>query len=308
MTEWLKLSTELSAGPYEVGKPFRLTITAEHPAGRIALLPESLSLGDALAERTVARHHTRTGDDKVEVDRYDLELLAFDSGDHTVPSIEMAFGSTTAATNPVTIQVASGLAAEEQVVASSTIPQAIAELEKMVAPNPPPREVLVEDHTMLWIGGGVVAAIVAALVGRVIYKQVRRATRPLYGVAPPPPRRPPHEVALERLEALRKSSYLADSDAKLYYVELSEILRAYVGARFDFDSVELTVVELTAALRGMRTPGLDLSNLQRVLDEADLVKFAKYKPDDTQAHSALNASFEIVERTAPAEEVLDATG
>jgi len=35
-----------------------------------------------------------------------------------------------------------------------------------------------------------------------------------------------------------------------------------------------------------------------MLNDADFVKFAKYLPTDTEAHSALNGSFELIERTA----------
>ena len=101
------------------------------------------------------------------------------------------------------------------------------------------------------------------------------------------------------LEALRTQDHLARRDFKGFFVELSEILRWYVGAQYGFESVELTVAELSGELAKRRTPGLDLAHLRRVLDEADLVKFAKYAPDDLHAHAALNAAFEVVERTTP---------
>ena len=76
----------------------------------------------------------------------------------------------------------------------------------------------------------------------------------------------------------------------------------HLGQRYSFDSVELTVIELLTVLRGLRTPGLDLGNLEKILNEADFVKFAKYKPTDVEAHTAINSAFELVERTAKKEE------
>jgi hypothetical protein len=87
---------------------------------------------------------------------------------------------------------------------------------------------------------------------------------------------------------------------KEFYVELSEILRAYAGGRWGFDSVELTVEELIVELRSRFLAGLDLVLLERVLKEADFVKFAKYVPSAIEAETAINGAFSIVDHTRPA--------
>ena len=299
---WLTATAEVSppeGGELVVGSTFSLVVEARHPPGGVALLPEGLPLPDGLAERLPQRRHVRRTEGDVEIDAYHLELLALDTGDLEIPALKLAFSSTEARTAPVTVTVGSGLLEEERAVASSTIPQALAELERMAAPNPTPRTILVEDHRPLWAAATLLGALFAALLILYVVRRVRRAARPLVGAEAPPPPRPAHEVALERLEALRTQDLLAKRDFKGFYIELSEILRWYVGAQYDFESVELTVAELSAELAKRRTPGLDLAHLRRVLDEADLVKFAKYAPDEVHAHAALNAAFEVVERTTP---------
>jgi hypothetical protein len=144
--------------------------------------------------------------------------------------------------------------------------------------------------------GGLVLALCTFFLVRALAKRKRSI---LVAQAPAPPPRPAHEVALERLEALRRAGHLDRGEHKDFYIELSEVLRAYAGGRYGFESIELTVAELIDALRLHETPGLDLLQLKRILDEADLVKFAKYLPGDVAAQTALNGAFELVERTRP---------
>lgn len=289
----------------KVGEPFRLIIEASHPSGGIALVPESLPLPDSLAERPEQRRHLRTQNNTQETDRYEIELIAFEAGEFEIPAIEIAYSATVAKTRELRVSVGTDLSDQERAIASSTLAQAMAELEKMAAPNPGTQDIMVEDFTTLYVLGGLLIALIAFFLGRWIYRKYQRAKEEQREAAPPPPPRPAHEVAFERLEDLRTSSYLQNDNYKAYFVELSEILRGYVGSRYDFDSVELTVYELIAALRGRRTPGLDLAQLERMLNDADFVKFAKYLPSDTEAHSALNGAFEMVEKTAKKEEPSD---
>jgi len=296
----VQVETELKlpAQGVKVGSSFHLIIEAKHKTGGIALIPESLSLPESIAERVEQRRHLRTKDQEQEIDRYEVELVAFEPGEFDIPPIEVAYSSTVASTRPLKLLVSSDLTEQEQLIASSTLPQAIAELEKMAAPNPGSVDIMVEDFTLVYAFGAIILALLGLIVGRWLYRKYQQSQKEQAEAVPVVPARPAHEIAFERLEALRTSDYLANNDFKSYFVELSEILRSYVGARYEFDSVELTVFELIACLRDLRTPGLDLAQFERMLNDADFVKFAKYLPTDTEAHSALNGSFELIERTA----------
>jgi len=303
VSDWLKITAEvvIPQGGLTVGSPFTLVVEARHPPGAVALLPEALPLPEALAERIKQRKHVRRAEGDAEVDRYELELLAFDAGEQTIGPIELAFGSTKAVSRDLVIDIASGLAEAEQPVATSTLPEAMAELERMAATNPPPRAVMVEDYSLVYGAGALFGLLVGFLLVRRLLRRWKQR-EVVVEAPPPPPPRPAHEVALERLEALREDDPMAQGEHKTFWVALSEILRAYVGDRYTFDSVELTVAELAAQLRTMRTPGLDLAVLEKILNEADLAKFAKYVPSDAEAHSALNGAFDVVERTRAREE------
>ncbi len=240
--DWLKVQAHVDAGDaggIRVGEPFHLVIEAHHAPGELALLPEDLPFDDKIAERKTARRHTRSGDQKTETDRYDLELLAFDSGDVTIPRIPLALGSTRAETNAIALDVTTHFSEAEMPIATSTRVEAMGELEKMAAGDPDPKAVLVDDYRPIWISAIVLGAALFALVA---YRLHRRKKEALEAIpAPPPPPRPAHEVALERLAALRQGGHIERGELKPYFVELSEILRAYVGQRYGFESLELTI-------------------------------------------------------------------
>ena len=302
-TEWLSAKAEVppppgdgGSGSFVVGVPFRVSVEAKHNPGGIALIPEKLSLPEALAEREGARRHLRREESGEQIDRYELELIAFEPGDLSLPSIRLAFGSTVAETRPLEIHVVSGLDEDEQKVASSTLAEAIEELEKSAAQNPSPRAVNIPDYRPLYAAGALVLGLVGALLVRGYLR--RRALR-AQAAAPPPPPRPADEVALERLAVLAKTDRSGPRLQKAFWVELSEILRGYVGARFGFDSIELTVAELFDALERHPTPGLDRATLRRLLDLADLAKFAKLITPDEDCQDALHRGQGLVEATRP---------
>jgi hypothetical protein len=285
-----------------VGEPIRLIVSARHAPGDIAILSEELGLPEAIGERKAARVHRRSTEtpatgEAAELDRYELEVIPFEAGELQIPKIALALGSTTAYTAALPLTVETGLKSDEALVASSTQAAAIAELDKLAAPDPPPRAISVPDYTLAAVLGGVVALAALALIARSVLsrKRIARASEP-----PPPPPRPAHELALERLAALERAGHVERGAFKEYYVELSEILRSYAGGRYGFESVELTVPELMDSLRARHTPGLDLALLDRILREADLVKFAKYQPPELEAKSAMNHAQSIVECTRPA--------
>src|SRR5213078_4236158 len=82
---------------------------------------------------------------------------------------------------------------------------------------------------------------------------------------------------------------------------VSEVIREYLGARFGFDSLELTTDELLAELRARaeRELGSRLAEIRGWLSACDLVKFAKISPSASEARGTLEAAIRIVSTTRP---------
>ena len=106
-------------------------------------------------------------------------------------------------------------------------------------------------------------------------------------------------MALEKLDALREDGMPDGGAKKGWYIELSEIMREYVGGRYGFDGLESTTEEIIVEMRGRKTAGLTQAELFRFLNECDLVKFAKYSPSEADDELAIDEAYRIVEVTTP---------
>lgn len=139
------------------------------------------------------------------------------------------------------------------------------------APSGPAMQVMVPDRRPLWIGAVALGVLLGAL-GMLLWRRSQPAPAP----PPPPPPRPPHELALERLDALAATDWLPTGQTLAWHLALSEILREYVGARFEFHAVESTTREVREQLDARRDQvGDHAAAIVHLLEEMDLVKFAR---------------------------------
>jgi hypothetical protein len=116
------------------------------------------------------------------------------------------------------------------------------------------------------------------------------------------PARPPEVVARERLAALQQSAWLADGEMKPFYIELTDILRRYLEGRFRISAIDRTTHELMRELKNSVVKRQDQAVIRDVLEESDMVKFAKSKPEARAAETALLSVADLVERTSVAAE------
>lgn len=96
----------------------------------------------------------------------------------------------------------------------------------------------------------------------------------------------PIEKATSLLQLLESKHLLEKGEVKEYYSELTDIARDYIEEAIEIPAKESTTSELIAALRvasnkkKLKLSKDTLEGLEKVLKQADLVKFAKSKPLD----------------------------
>ncbi len=121
---------------------------------------------------------------------------------------------------------------------------------------------------------------------------------------------PPYQEAMERLHKLDKKLLWQNNKVKKYYSELTEIVRSYIEKELKIQALEITTFELVHLLYdNNQTSTVNISKetikkLKVLLNEADLVKFAKSKPlsheieeDRRKAEDLLNELKPIIEET-----------
>ncbi len=153
-----------------------------------------------------------------------------------------------------------------------------------------------------WIGLGVVALLLAALVyGFIYWLRHRGEEGGIFSLSAP--KIPPHETALAELAALLASQLIAKREFKKYYSRLSEILREYIEHRIGVQALELSTFEIMRNLEESDFP-LEYDQLERVreiLDRSDLVKFAKMIPPEDWHLETVEMAKSFVEETKPEE-------
>ncbi len=117
---------------------------------------------------------------------------------------------------------------------------------------------------------------------------------------------PPYDRALLELKRLEKSKYLIQEEYKKYYSELTEIVRSYLEEDVHISALESTTDQLIAKLELMKDAGElkiedeTIRQFKRILDTADLVKFARSKPESSRAEEDRKAIEQIVIKTKEA--------
>jgi hypothetical protein len=269
-----------------VGDALHLSITAVGLATTPVILPENIELSP-FSELERRLEERALGDGKMRRE-FVLTIAAYQPGSLEIPAVEVTyFGKggqvLTARTQPIPVTITSLIANEP---------------EPKLKENAGPVPVIQRDYLYAYVAG----ALAAAGLGAALALLIRRRLRARAAHRPAPTPRPAHEVALERLDRL--GARLAGSDnLRPLIFELSEIIREYLGARFAFDSLELTTEELVFRLR-RRVPtqemrGFVLGEVEGWLAGCDLVKFAKVSPSMAEARGALETGIRIVESSRP---------
>jgi hypothetical protein len=143
------------------------------------------------------------------------------------------------------------------------------------------------------LGAGVVILIL--LIVYLIRKRRKRPASPL----PPRPKETPYEAAIRALKKMEEDKIWQQTDIKTYYTQVTDVLREYLEKQFSIPAMELTTDELMQQIKPVTILSQQKDTLQKVLSEADLVKFAKMQPTQEEEYFCLRHVIDIVEWTKP---------
>jgi len=271
-----------------VGDRFVLTLSAVHDLDTALAFPKLVGEMLPFEVIDVVIYPTDEGPDGA-VERRDVVITVFETGEHTIPELPfhavMPGGDTAVVyTEPL------------DVVIHSVIPPA--DLEGQPRPRDIKPPVDLPRAWWPWVVAVLVAAA-AALAWRFWRRwRTTRAERSVEeGPTPEERRLAAHVAALERLRLLRASRHLEENRIEPFYVELTDILRRYLGDRFSVPAIDRTTTELRPELTAAAIPEVDISWLTGLLERADLSKFARTAPSTDRALGDLGDVETFVERT-----------
>lgn len=147
---------------------------------------------------------------------------------------------------------------------------------------------------------GVRAITLLAVALFILYMGFRRARRRRWHAAPitrsPDHARNPYEIACTRLAEVDAEHWPARGAVVQHYEQVAGVLRLYLEDAFAVGATELTTSELADALPPeLRADGQE-TECRTLLNEADLVKFARLRPDESAARIFLAAAVRLLDR------------
>ena len=252
----------------KIGEQIEYKISVQAPADAAVVFPEGQTFG------ALEMVKTNPTDTLKEAGKFRLEkayyLTQFDEGKYSIPQQKIQISHKDFYTDSLLVEVHN--------VAVDTLKQPLYDAKPIAEVTSPS-----SSHLWLWIVGIVALLLTAAALYFFVFRKKKLSAEEERK------KLPPFERAIQDLKDLQNSKYLIESQHKAYYTRLTDIVKEYLEDEVHILAKESTTDELLAKINDLQQTGKlhlsaeTISNLKRVLQNADLVKFAKSKPSDNNA-------------------------
>lgn len=99
------------------------------------------------------------------------------------------------------------------------------------------------------------------------------------------------------MEELKKSNLLSEKKFKEFYTVISDIIRRYIENRYFIYALEMTTNQVCDNLYDATKEVEIVELVQEFLSSCDLVKFAKYIPEEDENKKIVELAFEFINKT-----------
>lgn len=282
-TNGVTVQTRLSPEPSNVGDLLQYEVIVAFPRGITVNLPTQLDFSPLHLVETQDAEVEATGESLRKT--FTITLQHFTPGEATIPAFELTTVDASGAVETVTVP--SKPFVVEALLANEVDPVRKGEDDPVSIAYPNERA---EIGIYATLGG-----IFLALLGWWLVRRMLRKPK----VVPAPPPLPAHEVALSALEELERGELMRDDDLVPFYLQLTEITKGYLQGRFGVPSLDRTTEEIRQVLvrNADAIAPLSADEVIAFLQRSDLVKFARFAPEDDEAGEALSEVRDMVERS-----------
>ena len=150
----------------------------------------------------------------------------------------------------------------------------------------------------------VLIGLLILLVIFVLYKFLMREKTEVVVVEKAKPKIAPHIIALKKLYDLNGKKLWQKNKVKMYYTDLSEIVREYIENRFNVPALEQTTIEIISSIQHKSEINSDQkAALKDLLQLSDMVKFAKFKTLADENSKMYESALNFIEVTKQIEEI-----
>lgn len=264
-----EVKVETNTKNIKIGEQIQYKVSVETPADTQVSFPEGQTFAPLEMVKTRAADTLRDGGKYRLVKEY--YLTQFDEGKYTIPSQKIRINNKDYFTDSLLVEV--------HTVAIDTLKQPLYDIK-------PIQEVKKPFTSYGWILTIIAAVLLLLIVAFVYFVFIRKKKFPFLQTQK---KLPPFDRAIQDLKELQNSKYLIQSQHKEYYTRLTDIVKVYLEEEVHILAKESTTDELLTKINLLQEKGKlnlnqeTITNLKRVLQTADLVKFAKNKPSDDNA-------------------------
>ena len=264
-----EVKVETNTKNIKIGEQIQYKVSVETPADTPVSFPEGQTFAPLEMVKTRAADTLRDGGKYRLVKEY--YLTQFDEGHYTIPSQKIRINNKDYFTDSLLVEV--------HTVAIDTLKQPLYDIK-------PIQEVKKPFTSYGWILTIIAAVLLLLIVAFVYFVFIRKKKFPFLQTQK---KLPPFDRAIQDLKELQNSKYLIQSQHKEYYTRLTDIVKVYLEEEVHILAKESTTDELLTKINLLQEKGKlnlnqeTITNLKRVLQTADLVKFAKNKPSDDNA-------------------------
>ena len=259
-----KVTTSIDSTKKKIGAEFKLTLKTDVDTLSKVKFPNAKFFGPLEVIQSYKIDTVKNGARYELIKKYGL--TQFDSGKYTIPRIPVLINGKPSFSDSIKVEVND--------VKVDTLKQKMYDIKDIAKVNSPLGSWWIYLLILLAIG----------VIGYFVYKFIKkRQSQPKVEAIV---YTSPIEKATSLLQQLEKKELWQKGEIKNYYSELTDIARNYIEEEIHIPAMESTTSELIEGLRkAAKQQKLKLSNetvenLEKVLKQADLVKFAKVKPLD----------------------------
>ena len=264
-----EVKVETNTKNIKIGEQIQYKVSVETPANTPVSFPEGQTFTPLEMVKTRAADTLRDGGKYRLVKEY--YLTQFNEGNYTIPSQKIRINNKDYFTDSLLVEV--------HTVAIDTLKQPLYDIK--------PIQEVKKPFTSYGLILTIIAAVLLLLIVAFVYFLfIRKKKFPFLQTQK---KLPPFDRAIQDLKELQNSKYLIQSQHKEYYTRLTDIVKAYLEEEVHILAKESTTDELLTKINLLQEKGKlnlnqeTITNLKRVLQTADLVKFAKNKPSDDNA-------------------------
>ncbi len=261
-----------------VGDVFTLTLSVSHPDDHHIVFPEVPSEWGDFEVRRTTHLPTEVDDDGTLISAVRIEAALFAPGIHSTPALSVAVRRPDGT-------VINRPARPIDIVVASVLAEGANELRGIRPQAEVPFPVI-----WPWAVGGAMTLAMLVLLGGYYWRQ-RAAEQTLFVSHSA---LTPLEAALEALDRIQMLDLPAESRYTEHYALVADCLRSYLFGQFRIPAPELTSEQSVSVLDRRPVSPTDVGNLASILEEADLVKFARLTPEPQEAHQTVVTARRVV--------------